>query len=111
MTIHPISTKSASAWVRENLSSLFKLLLVAGVILLSVLAPTVVSERQILLLIGGILGIGGVWLLLRWPALGILALIPTALLFPSPRLPGGFEHNYFAARFLDRSVDTGHDRE
>jgi hypothetical protein len=74
--------------------------MILGVILISVLAPSVVSEDRILMLIGAILAVGAVWLILRTPALGILALIVTALLFPSPRLPGGLNVTILLLIFL-----------
>lgn len=57
-----------------------KTLLLRWAILLGVIAgaaalPWLAKEEETLLLMGGIVGVGGLWILLRWPPLGLFASI------------------------------------
>jgi O-antigen ligase len=63
--------------------------MVLAVVAVSIAAPRVVPENRFRLLIGLVAAIAAVWLFLRWPALGLLALIVMALFAPSLSLPGG----------------------
>lgn len=64
-------------------------LLGIGVLLASNFLGISASPRQLMLLLGLLLGLGAVLILMRWPPFGLVALIFTSLLVPSPSLPGG----------------------
>jgi len=89
MATNQFSTKSTPEWIQQKGSKFLKIALVLGAILISILVPMMFSETLLFLMILMFVAAVGVWLFLRWPALGILILILTALFFPSPRLPGG----------------------
>jgi len=89
MAIHQVSTKPMAEWAKQNGTWFLKIALILGVILFSVLGPMIFSGSFALLPISMFVAVIGIWLILRWPSLGILFLILTALFFPSPQLPGG----------------------
>lgn len=66
-----------------------RLLIVGSILVFSVGLPLTGSTRLILLLLGLVLGIGTIFTFLRWPPMGLVALIFGGLLAPSPPLPGG----------------------
>lgn len=63
--------------------------LIPAVLLLAAAVPAVFPERLFLLALVAVPAVVGVLALLRWPGLGILGLMITAVLVPSPGLPGG----------------------
>lgn len=88
MTNHSPSFPIAHRQSFEKSQRLMHWLIVAGVLLLSIALPLTASYYQILLF--GVLCLVGVILaLLRWPTLGLVALVYVALIVPSPELPGG----------------------
>jgi hypothetical protein len=64
-------------------------LIVIGALLASIALPLVFSPARVLLLTVAIIGAGAAIVFLRWPALGLIALLLIALMAPSPALPGG----------------------
>jgi O-antigen ligase len=64
-------------------------LIISGVLLISALAPFALSQREGLLLAGGLAALGSVYVFMRSPRAGLVTLIVTALIVPSPLLPGG----------------------
>lgn len=66
-----------------------RLLIITGVLLISTLAPFVVSGRQAILLTAALAALGVGMIFMRSPQFGLVALIVTALIVPSPALPGG----------------------
>ncbi len=64
-------------------------LLAAGILLICVAFPLGLSSDELMLLTAVIAALVAVILFLRWPPFGLLALLFTALLLPSPYLPGG----------------------
>ncbi|MFN3335173.1 MAG: hypothetical protein ACK47M_21950, partial [Caldilinea sp.] len=64
-------------------------LIVIGALLASIMLPLVLSPTRVLLLALAIAGVGAMIAFLRWPALGLIALLLVALMAPSPALPGG----------------------
>lgn len=70
-------------WLRQgDKSSLLRWMILFGVLAAAAALPWLNRERESLLLMGGILGIGGLWFLLRWPQLGIFATILGGMLIP-----------------------------
>jgi O-antigen ligase len=65
------------------------LLIIGVVLLLSIGLPLAASPRYVLLSLGLLLGIISILAFLRWPPLGLVALVYIALMAPSPNLPGG----------------------
>ena len=63
--------------------------MVMAVAVLSIASPLVLSGNNLVYVIGIVIGAAGLWFIIRWPAVGLVALIITALLVPSPVLPGG----------------------
>ena len=57
--------------------------------MLAAALPLRASATQLTLLTLAIVGAGAVVAFLRWPPLGLIALLLTALMMPSPSLPGG----------------------
>jgi len=57
---------------------------------MSVVIPQKAPQRLIFLVIVLPPALAGVLVIIRWPPLGLVALIVAALVAPSPRLPGGF---------------------
>lgn len=83
LTRHPIESilSRSQQWVPW--------LIVIGVLLASIMLPLVLSPTRVLLLALAIAGVGAMIAFLRWPALGLIALLLVALMAPSPALPGG----------------------
>jgi O-antigen ligase len=65
-------------------------LVVFGVLLVSVAIPLKLSTQRSILLVVLLVGIGSIILFVRSPQLGIVTLVATGLLVPTPHLPGGF---------------------
>lgn len=66
-----------------------RLATVVGVLFVCVVLPSATSPVQQVLLAGALIGLGTVVILLKMPQLGLVALVVTALIIPSPNLPGG----------------------
>jgi len=64
--------------------------IIAAVLFLSVVLPLMASWNQLLLLLALIPVAGAGLALIQLPPLGLIGLIITALIVPSPSLPGGF---------------------
>jgi hypothetical protein len=77
-------------WLERTLRFWLPVLIIAGVLLLSAALPFRASQRQLTLLLGLIPALVAVLVFIRWPPLGVIALIMASLIAPSPRLPGGF---------------------
>jgi len=76
-------------WLAQNTSTLQRLILIMGVLLLSLAIPFKASQRQMQLLIAVLPAVGVVLIFLRSPSFGLVTLIANSLLSPSPNLPGG----------------------
>ncbi len=74
---------------RQRTRQILPWLLAAGALTLSLAAPMIVSGDKLMLLTGACLGVGALLVFLRWPAAGLITLLLTALMLPSPYLPGG----------------------
>lgn len=93
MTLQKLSTESTTRWIQENRQKWLRIALVLAVLAASIAAPLVVPNNRTLLLIGLVPAVAAVWLIIRWPVLGLLALIVTAILVRSPDdLPGGLNY-------------------
>jgi hypothetical protein len=77
-------------WLAEKFPAWLPPLIFAGVLLMSLALPLVTPPRLMPFLLGLPVAIGVVLVFIRWPPLGLAALVVTALLVPSPSLPGGF---------------------
>ena len=74
---------------RFNLERWMRILVIIGVILGSLLLNFVASQRLMMLLLVGLIGLGGVAIILRWPAIGILGVLVGGIFVPFSG-PGGF---------------------
>jgi len=77
-------------WLADKYPAWLPPLVIVGVLLLSLALPLVMPPRFWPLLIGLPLAVGAILALMRWPPLGLVALLVTILVLPSPYLPGGF---------------------
>ncbi|MEZ4867722.1 MAG: hypothetical protein R3C14_40730 [Caldilineaceae bacterium] len=75
--------------LRSNPESRLRWLLVVGILLCSVLLPLQASAYQLLLALGALAVVGVILVVLRWPPVGLVALVYVALIAPAPDLPGG----------------------
>lgn len=66
-----------------------RVLAIVGILLLSAALPFAGSQWLLILFLGLPIGIGAILVFMRWPPLGLIALVITALVVPSPELPGG----------------------
>jgi len=89
MASHDLSILNLRRWLFLGNSPLWRWLTIGGVFLLSLALPWQASTTELLLLIGLVAAIGIVMLFLYSPEFGLLTLIITGLLVPSPQLPGG----------------------
>lgn len=70
-------------WLRQgDKSTLLRWMLLFGVLVGATALPWMERERESLLLMGGIIGIGALWFLLRWPQLGIFGAILGGMFIP-----------------------------
>jgi len=72
-------------WMEVNQPRLVRVLVVVLVLLFSLaVIPMLVSRnmRMALLALGGVVGLAGLWVLVRYPSLGFIAVIPVALVVP-----------------------------
>jgi O-antigen ligase len=76
-------------WIEHSMPVWLPVLVIAGVLLLSVTLPFLASASVLILLIGLLAAIVGIMTFMHWPSFGLAALIITALIVPSPYLPGG----------------------
>ncbi len=67
---------------RQDFQPVIRIIVILGVLLLTVGASFIASRTISLLLIGLLVGIGFVLILMRQPALGIVALIPASYIIP-----------------------------
>jgi hypothetical protein len=67
-------------WVRRNISLWLTPLIIIGVLLLSAILPFRASQLQFFLLIGLLAGVGVISLFLRWPPLGLLAVVGSLII-------------------------------
>lgn len=74
----------------QNPQRWLRLLVIIGVLLLSAVFSFSNSRTLQFLPLGLLVMVAVLISLMRWPPLGLLALIITALIVPAPRLPGGF---------------------
>ncbi len=82
MISHQTSGNPLSRWLDRHPGFPLRFLVVAGVLALSAGLSYVVSPTQGLAVIGLVAGIGATLVLLRVPGLGLLAIVPAALLVP-----------------------------
>ncbi len=78
-----------SHWLTTGFQQWQTLLVVAAVLLISIALPMHFAPSRIVLLIALLLALGGALFLLYHPHWGIITLLITGLLAPSPALPGG----------------------
>ena len=64
--------------------------IIVGVLLFSLALPFFVPTQRLILLPGLLMVLAALLVFVRWPPLGLIALIITCLSVPSPSLPGGF---------------------
>lgn len=83
--IKPVSVE----WLAQNPHYWLPPVIGAAVLLVSNTLGFKASPQQLMLVLGLVSGIGVVLLFLRWLPFGLVALVPVALVFPSPDLPGG----------------------
>jgi O-antigen ligase len=76
-------------WLTDSFPTWLPPLVIAGILLLSLGLPLVAPVRFWPFLIVLPVAVGVVLAFMRWPPLGLVALIVTSLLIPSPTLPGG----------------------
>lgn len=76
-------------WFTDNPHYWLPPLIGAGVLVMSNVLGFGASTRQLMLFLGLVPGIAAVLAFLHWPALGLIALVITSLVVPSPSLPGG----------------------
>jgi O-antigen ligase len=76
-------------WLTDKYPAWLPPLLIAGMLLLSLALPLVTPLRFWPFLIGLPIAAGVILAFIRWPPLGLFALVVTALVVPSPTLPGG----------------------
>jgi hypothetical protein len=63
-------------WLRQgDKSTLLRWMILFGVLSVAALLPWMGREREMMLLIAGMVGIGGLWFLLRWPPMGVFVAI------------------------------------
>ncbi len=67
-----------------------RLLVITAVFLASLGLPITLSSSRLSLLLVLVLAVPGVLVVMRWPPLGLIALVAASLILPSPHLPGGF---------------------
>jgi O-antigen ligase len=77
-------------WLIDKFPAWLPPLVIAGVLLLSLALPLVAPTRFFPLLLGLPVAVGAILVFMRWPPLGLVALFVTALVVPSPYMPGGF---------------------
>jgi len=77
-------------WLEHYMPAWLPPAVIAGVLLLSAALPMVVPSRLLVLFLGLLPAVGALIAFVHWPPLGLIALIVTALIVPSPSLPGGF---------------------
>ena len=87
-------------WWSKHIQVGLRLPLILGLLLLSIALPLTVSPRQLILLPVLLGAVGTVLVFIRWPPVGLVALIITGLFFPSPRLPGGLNVTVLLAALL-----------
>jgi hypothetical protein len=76
-------------WLTQNLHRWLPPLVAVGILLVSNVLGSSASPRLFMLALGPIPAIVGLLIFLRWPPLGFVVLVITALIVPSPSLPGG----------------------
>lgn len=76
-------------WLIDKFPAWLPPLVIVGVLLLSLALPLVAPQRYWPFLIGLPIALGVILAFMLWPPLGLLALVATALVVPSPSLPGG----------------------
>lgn len=87
--IHHLSITRIQEQLAQNWSQWLTVIVGIGVLLGSYGLGTFASQKEILLLIGLLAGLGSVLIFMYWPGFGLVSLIATALIVPSPSLPGG----------------------
>jgi O-antigen ligase len=73
-----VSLGPPGRWLEQNRQFLLRLLVIAGVLMASTYLAPRVSERRLVLLLGG----GMALVFLRWPPLGLVTLIVASLIVP-----------------------------
>lgn len=87
-------------WLAQNPSLWLPPLVGVGVLLVSNILGLIGTPRQLKLALALVPGIGALLIFLRWPPLGIIALVITSLIVPSPALPGGLNAAVLLLIFL-----------
>ncbi|MFO7664847.1 MAG: hypothetical protein R6X18_19965 [Chloroflexota bacterium] len=100
MTLNQLLIKSPARWLEEHGKRWWRPALVLSVLAISVLAPYMLPGNRIPLLIGVLPALAIFILILRWPSLGLAALIVTSLIVRSPNLPGGLNLAVLLLAFL-----------
>lgn len=67
-----------------------RIAIITAVFLASFALPIRLSSARLSLLLVLILAVPGVFIFMRWPPVGLIALVAASLVLPSPSLPGGF---------------------
>lgn len=76
-------------WLAQNQLLWLPPFIGVGVLVISQVLGFNAGSRQLMLALGLVPGIGGLLIFLRWPQIGLVVLIITGLIAPSPALPGG----------------------
>jgi hypothetical protein len=76
-------------WLGRDSRRWWHLIIIGGILFLSAVLPLRFGTDRLQLFILMLAGIGAVIGFLRWPALGVAALIISSILVPSPPMPGG----------------------
>jgi O-antigen ligase len=77
-------------WLERRKRALLTPFIIAGVLLLSAAFPVLVPSSRLVFFLVLLPAVGALIAFVHWPPLGIVVLIITALIIPSPELPGGF---------------------
>jgi O-antigen ligase len=77
-------------WLGQRRSALLTPAVIVGVLLLSIAVPVLVPSSGLMYFLLLLPAVGVLIAIVHWPPLGIVALIITTLIVPSPELPGGF---------------------
>lgn len=84
-----ISVGQIYDWFADNVPLWLPPVLGIGVLLVSNFFGFQANARNLTLLLGLLPGLGIVLIFMRWPPVGLVALVVTGLIIPSPNLPGG----------------------
>ena len=81
---------SIAIFVSEKLFSerFLRILLIVGVCLLSLVVPQLLRMRFLVLFLAALVGLGAVVFMIQKPMIGLVSIVVSALIIPTPPLPG-----------------------